>query len=386
MYEVRIERVVAGGHGLTHVDGAVCFVPYGLPGDRVALAEVRKRRGVLHGRIDALLEPSPDRRETACPVFGRCGGCTWLHFAYPAQGEWKREIVAESFQRIAKTEVEVGWAEEPALRLGYRTRATFHMGRGACGFYAAGSRTIVDIAECPLCHPRLNAALRTLREQRCTGSFELTVNPEGDEVLLWTRGPSRALRRAFPMTNSSKDAQARFQFAFDGVPVVNGTFSQGSLLLNRKLVSVVREALEECGSVLDLYCGSGNFTRGLGADRHVLGLDRNRAAVEAADSLRPGSYRVGDERAFQAALSERHWDAVLLDPPRQGARALMPALARSRAGRIVYVSCDPATLARDSRTLIEAGWTVQRATAVDMFPNTPHVETVVVFTREGQRS
>lgn len=381
MSELIIERAVPGGDGLGRMDGAVCLVPYGLPGDRLEVTHPQRRGGVLRATALRVIEPSPHRIPAECPVFGVCGGCTWLHFAYPAQAEAKRAIVADCFRRIARHEVVPGWIENVSLRLGYRTRATFRGRHGRYGFLEARSHTIADIAACPLCHPRLNEALAVVRASGLEGEFEITVNPEGAETLVWAREHAQELRRTFPQTNSPEDRGARHQFLFDGVPIVCGGFAQASLLLNRMLVQRVHVAIGAGESLLDLYCGSGNFSIVFAQQRAVTGLDHNRAAITAAQAVAGEGYAAGDEGAFVRAIGSRPWDAILLDPPREGAKAIMPALAGSRTGRVVYVSCDPATLARDANVMLEAGWALASLDAVDMFPQTHHVECVAVFAR-----
>jgi 23S rRNA (uracil1939-C5)-methyltransferase len=146
-------------------------------------------------------------------------------------------------------------------------------------------------------------------------------------------------------------------------------------------VKAAHDAVGEGATLLDLYCGSGNFSLPLAHGRTVKGIDHNRAAISAAQATGRGAYEAGDEGVFLRAIGSAAWDAILLDPPREGAKAIMPALAGSRAGRIVYVSCDPATLARDARVLVDAGWAVASLDAVDMFPQTAHVEAVAAFVR-----
>lgn len=381
MAELNIERVVPGGDGLGRIDGAVCLVPYGLPGDRLAIDEPLRRGGVLRATAQSVIEASPHRVPAECPVFGVCGGCTWLHFAYPEQAEAKRAMVADCFRRIAHREVSPGWIDDPSLRLGYRTRATFRGRRGHYGFLEARSHNVVDIAACPLCHPRLNEALAKLRASGLEGEFEVTVNPEGADTLLWAREAPAEPSRLFPQTNTPADRGPRHQFFFDGAPVVCGSFAQSSLLLNRVLVKRVHQAIGAATNLLDLYCGSGNFSLAYTKDRDVLGLDHNRAAIAAAQAIAAGRYEPGDEGAFVRAMGSRTWDAILLDPPREGAKAIMPALAGSRAERVVYVSCDPATLARDAKVMFDGAWDLAALDAVDMFPNTHHLECVAVFTR-----
>jgi 23S rRNA (uracil1939-C5)-methyltransferase len=134
--------------------------------------------------------------------------------------------------------------------------------------------------------------------------------------------------------------------------------------------------------VLDLYCGSGNLSLRLPESVEVLGFDHNQAAIDAANALRPKAYRAGDEASFAKALRKEAWDAVILDPPRTGAKTITDVLCNCTARRIVYVSCDPATLARDVKVLTQAGWRLTRATAVDLFPQTCHIETVCLLERQ----
>lgn len=383
---IEIESVAHGGHGVGRVDGQVHFVRYGLPGDVVEATVEKETKGIQWCHIDQVLEPSPHRAEPPCPHFGMCGGCTWLHFAYPGQAEWKRRIVADCLERIAGVETDAGWAEDPEFRLHYRTRAEFQGDDQKRGFYALKSHRVVDIAECPLCHWKLNEALTTLRETRYKGPVELTVNPEGSEVLCWSKRPHRRLHNAFPLANSPGGRGKRHWFEFDGLRIVNGAFSQSSLLLNRVLVRTVQHAATEAGNVLDLYCGNGNLSMGLHTAERVVGMDHDAAAVRAADKASadlpvPAQYTRAKTADFAKALREQHWDTIVLDPPRTGAKEIAPDLANAQAERIVYVSCDPATLARDLKTVLAGGWRLDSAVAVDMFPQTPHIETVCRLVR-----
>ncbi|MDZ4861313.1 MAG: hypothetical protein SGI88_20260, partial [Candidatus Hydrogenedentes bacterium] len=342
--------------------------------------ETRRTRGVVWATVESILSPSPDRTVAPCELFGRCGGCTWLHFAYPAQLHWKRTIVSETLRRIGGIEAEVIAMEEPALRLGYRTRAEFHGGTNTRGFYAIGTHDVVDVSACPLCHAGLNAALGVLRAGHVEGSVTITVNPEGEEVLIWTSRHNPGVEKIFPGAQSMQSAGPRNQFIFDGVPVVNGAFSQSSLLLNRMLRDTVANSAGDARRVLDLYCGTGNLS--LSLDAEVLGLDHNQASVTAARAMMRGEYKVGGTPEFIREIAANPWDAIILDPPREGAKSIMPAVSVSNANTVIYVSCDPATLARDAKTMVAGGWRVQTVSALDMFPHTSHIETVCVFERE----
>lgn len=382
-HEITIERMAHGGDGVGYIDGKICFVPYGLPEDRLEVVITDDAKRYSRARIRTILEPSPHRTEPACPHFETCGGCNWLHFAYPAQMEWKQRIVQELFRRVAKIDVSVEGLGDPDLVLGYRTRATFRGENGKRGFYAPQSHEIVDLDECPLCDPKVNTALSTLRATGVEGDVEIVVNPDGDDVFVWTDVPNDDLQKAFPIAESLNMDEQRSHFFYDDTPVVNGTFNQSSLKLNRILVDHVHEQLEGAESVLDLYCGSGNLTMALSDRAQVIGLDRDGPSIKAADMAGRGEFYIGKQRDFHDFIHRQPWDAIVLDPPRIGAKSIMKSLADSTAAKIVYVSCDPATLARDIIPLLNKKWTIQNVTAIDLFPNTAHVETVCVLSREG---
>lgn len=380
--EVTINRLAHGGDGIGEIEGKVCFVPYGLPGDVLKVDLVKDKKNFCRGRIVEVLTPSPDRIEVDCPVYGECGGCSWLHLGYPAQLNWKRKIVETAFLKLAKIELVAEGLENPDLRLGYRTRATFKGDETGWGFYGAESHRVVDIDQCPLCHPHLNDALKRLKQTPIWGEVEVVVNPEGDEVFLWTEEPSQELRDSFPQAQNLEEDEGRVQFMMDGIPIVNGTFNQSSLQLNRLLVEHVQSFLTEADSILDLYCGSGNLTLGIEGDAVVVGLDKNGPAIQAADATGRGEFHIGSDKAFPEFISRQSWGAIVLDPPRVGAKSIMNALRDADTKRIVYVSCDPATLARDAKVLLEGKWSVHSLTVLDMFPNTSHLESVCVFDRD----
>ncbi len=223
-----------------------------------------------------------------------------------------------------------------------------------------------------------------MRQLQLKGTVTVTVNPESDEVLVWTKFTQRRLKDRFPLANTPKDEGKRAFFYFDDVPIVNGTFSQSSLLLNRLLVDEVRQLAGSPSMLLDLYCGSGNLSLGYVGRVPVTGVDQNKVAVKSAQhAARRGdaNYRAGDEALMRQLLEQGDWDTIVLDPPRTGAKAVMTALANSSARAIVYVSCDPATLARDLGMLAESGWRFDRGAVIDMFPHTPHIETAVRLER-----
>ncbi len=379
--EIAIQSVAHGGDGVGRIGEVVCFVSGALPGDVVQARVYRCANNAVWARLTAIVEPSPDRVvPSPCSGRGCDSACRWHDFSYPAQGEWKRRIVEECLARIGGIVADVALLEAPEHRLGYRTRAAFHGDGSALGYYRQRTHDVIRLEACPLNHFHLNAALQRLQPLCIKGDVHVAVNPEGEDVLVWQNEPSQRLRAAFPLTNGRLDRE-RFQFLFDGVPIVNGAFSQSSLLLNRLLRAHVDACLEGAESLLDLYCGNGNLSLHHARTRKVIGVDHAGAAVAAAAALVPGAYRQGGEDVMMEQLRACSWDAVLLDPPRTGAKAIVKDLAAARTDKIVYVSCNPATLARDLRELLPGGWRLMEAVAMDLFPHTPHVESVCLLRR-----
>lgn len=385
LIELTVDSVAHGGDGIARLDGLVVFVTGAFPGDRVLARITRRGKRALWGVMEKLIDAGPCRSQEDTPAPLSCSdACLWHDFSYPAQGEWKCRILSDVLKRIGDLDIEVDWLEAPELREGYRTRANFHGDGEKLGYYARKSHEIIEAASCPSNHPRLNETVALLQEFFLRGNVQVTVNPEKEEVLVCVQEDNAGLRERFPMLNLKSDRK-RHHFLFDGVPVVNGGFSQASLLLNRLLKEKVDTAIGDAGSLLDLYCGSGNFSMHHRSEMKVLGLDHSREAIYAAREIAPQSYRRGNEKEMKHLLQQSAWDVIVLDPPRTGALAVAEPLRESRAKGIVYVSCDPATLARDLKILCATDvWTLQELTAVDMFPHTPHVEAVAVLQRKDK--
>ena len=380
--EVAITGVAHGGDGIGRIGNMVCFVAGALPGEVVRVHIYRKTKNAVWGRLEEVVESSEYRiPDAACSGHPCSMACLWHDFAYPAQGEWKQRIVAESIRRIGGIDVEVTFVENETLRNGYRTRAVFHGDGKKLGYYVPGTHDVIPMSVCPLNHEKLNQTFEALKPLGLRANINVTINPEGEEALVCMGEPSQEVRALFPLTNSFNDRD-RHSFLFDGVPIVNGAFSQASLLLNRMLRRETSQRIGDVERLLDLYCGNGNLSMHYTASCEVVGVDHSVAIIDAANVLASGVYRQGGEQMMAGLIQDCHWDVILLDPPRTGAKALAETLAASTAQRIVYVSCNPATFARDARVLASGGWRLISAAALDMFPHTPHVETIGVFEKD----
>lgn len=395
--EIEVEKLVYGGEGLARDGQGVLFVPFTAPGDRLRV-RVATRGGRRVGEILEILEPSPSRRDPPCPHAGSCGGCQLQHLTYEAQLAAKAEMVRESLRRLGG----IAWEREiPVLRgppFGYRLRTQWKVGPGvgprgagaapapAIGYYRAQSHDVVDVASCPLLAPPLDAALAVVRANaarlpRDTAEVAAAVGEDGG---LAVSPPVAGL------------AEREVSWRAAGVAHRFGprAFFQVNRFLLEAMVGLVTGG-EGGDRALDLFCGAGLFSLPLARGfREVTGVERDGRAVAAARraAAEHGAggcrFEVGDAAAWMRdAVARKRFasvDLVVADPPRAGlGRDLVRGIARTRAPRVACVSCDPSTLARDLKTFLQEGYALESVTALDLFPQTYHVETVAKLRGRG---
>ncbi|MCP3676564.1 MAG: 23S rRNA (uracil(1939)-C(5))-methyltransferase RlmD [Deltaproteobacteria bacterium] len=407
-----------GGRGIGRVGGKVVFVPYTVPGDSVEVEVTGEKRGFLEGRVQRLITPSPDRAEPFCSLFGRCGGCQWQHIPYRDQVAWKERIFRESLERIGGIK---GLPLESAVAAeserGYRTRAQFHVQSGRWGFFAATSNDVVELDDCPLLDPLLNKSFNALRAALSELAPALPLHTV--EV-----GVSGFDEKAVAILHITKEARLDLDRLMDSVPDLKGVdlrvtplmrrggrtvasvgdgcityrvgglmmrshlsaFSQVNLGQNERLVDTVLDYADpgEGDSVVDLFSGAGNLSLPL-AERcgSVTAIERDGVAVRdgilnsEAKEMGNVTFLRNDAAGGLMSLEIGTHDIVLLDPPRGGALSAVREIAKVNPGKIVYLSCNPSTLARDLSFLVEHGYRMERATTIDMFPHTYHIEGIV---------
>ncbi len=388
-HEVTIEKIVYGGDGLARLGNFTIFVPFTAPGDRVRVRITSIERTTLRAILDKIIIPSPNRQTPPCRHFGICGGCQLQHLAYSTQLEAKAAFVRESLRRLGG----IDWQGEiPVLSgppLGYRTRAELKIGRHRdnlpiLGYYEAGTHQLHRIESCPILHPNAENELQRVISSPST-------LPAAATRLLLTVGDDLTLATPATGENSqmeSVDALGTVHQHILGIDYQFGvrSFFQGNRLL---VESLVNEAIGGASGrqAVDLYAGVGLFSLQLASRfSEVCAVEGNRLAATHGknNALRNRLHNVHyHSLSVEAWLKHqtRGWespDLLLLDPPRAGAGPQVCARITALSPRqITYVSCDPATLARDLRTLGTAGYHPHSITAVDMFPQTFHVETVV---------
>lgn len=405
-------------HGLTHggeavgrlPGGKVCFVAYAIPGERVRVEVVEDHPRWSRGRLLEVLEASPDRAAPPCPYFGpgRCGGCALQHVTPQRQAAMKRRVVVEQLERIGKIDHPPVTDTVVVGSTGYRNTARFAVDPGGrLGFRGAGSHEVVPIDRCLLLHPTAQA-VRDEAGDDWKGVEEVAVRAglAGDGSALVVHPGAGALPALPPgATPVALVDTAGNTHPLRGEPTLTervtgfdyrisaGSFFQPSTAGAEALVGLVRDAaaVGPGDAVADLYAGVGLFARPLAADgATVVAVEGNPHACEDARANLSGTTASVVHATVEKALDllagdpgdDPAFDVVVLDPPRRGAgRDVCGRVANLRPRTIVYVSCDPAALARDARILTDAGYPLTRAVPVDQFAQTAHVEVVATFGR-----
>ncbi|GGK29613.1 class I SAM-dependent RNA methyltransferase [Salinarimonas ramus] len=404
---VDVARLGARGDGIVETKRGPLYVAYALPGERVRVALCDGDRA----RLVAVETPSPDRIAPFCPYFGTCGGCLTQHLARAPARAWKREIVVDA---LAAAGVEAGEIAPTVDAHGAgRRRLTFHArypdGKARVGFMAARSHDLVAIDACPVAEPGLAGAPRAahalahlMRGKAKPLDIQVTLTEGGLDVDLRGHGPVDEGLRAklvgaaglLDLARLSLHGEIlverrapRVRMGEAMVAIPPGGFLQATAAGEAALAELVRSAVGKAKRVLDLFAGAGPFALRLAARAQVHAVESEGAALMALDRASratPGLRHVTTEvrDLFRRPLLSTELakiDAVVLDPPRAGAQAQAERLAETTVATIAYVSCDPATFARDAAILVGAGYALERVTPVDQFAHAPHVELVGVF-------
>jgi 23S rRNA (uracil1939-C5)-methyltransferase len=424
-YELVVDALAYGGNGVGRHHGKAVFLPLTLPGDRVVWRPVKEKKNFFEGEVVRLLEAGPGRCEPRCPLFGRCGGCQWQHVPYAQQLSWKRQFLRDALIRHAgqaDPDVLPVTGSEPPWH--YRNRVQFKClvtpDGPMIGFYRRGSHYVINVANCPIAHPGINATIGFLHElvsssptpdkipQLDVGVGDddavrivcHSIGPVAEDWLNFISASARQHHYALYLQQGRKSALRQLagpsdlQLWVDEPPLIlnygPGGFAQVNSEQNRRLVQAVVDAAALQGSeeVLELYCGMGNFSLPLARRcRRLVGIEDFPVSIEKAranaalNKITNASFEVADAAAY-LSRSQQPFDLVLLDPPRTGAgREVVQSLLRNPPRRIVFVSCDPLTLVRDLGPLFGQGYRLVNSRPFDLFPQTYHLESVTLLER-----
>jgi 23S rRNA (uracil1939-C5)-methyltransferase len=429
-----IEKLIYGGDGLARTaagaDGRsmAVFLPFVLPGERVEAGIRPGKGGFARGTVTQLIEASADRIEARCPYFQQCGGCHYQHIPYERQLEFKARILRETLLRIAKIDLKdeirlhasPPWNYRNRTRLQVRTAPEF-----AIGYYRFGSREFLPVRECPISSPLINRAMGRLTELNgldCAAAveeIEFFADAGDQQLLAWAfcgrdadgkdlARWAEALRRELPdliglsffasrqrqrseeeaprdlkLLAQSGSAAIRYRTGHGEYQVSAGAFFQVNRHLIDELVSVVTGGVG--GDIaLDLYAGGGLFSVPLAKKiHHIFAVEPSHTSLPDLRQNVPASVKVVGTRTEEYLSSRtvgKRPDLVVLDPPRTGAgKAVTRSLVELGAQRVRYVSCDPATLARDLALLVAVGYRIEEAHLFDLFPQTFHIESVMLL-------
>lgn len=408
------------------------FVPFVLPGEEIEACITEGKPGFARGRADSIVQPSPLRIQPGCPYFGRCGGCHYQHTSYDHQLEIKREILRETLRRTAKIELSVEIQVHPSPQWNYRNRSRLQLQTRpsfAIGYFKSGSHQLLPVDTCPISSPLVNHGISVLWQSGRTGKvpagireveffsnaedsqmlIEISCSPESRriEVRQWmedlrgflpqlegavaVRGSGSQISPEQWLTIGASSLEYRTQRATYRVSA--GSFFQTNRFLIDELVRIVTE--RQSGQlVLDLYAGVGLFSTALMGFRRIISVESSQTSTGDL------SYNLASNGEAVRATTEQYLtraedpgrdrkgtvlphiihkpDLAVVDPPRFGlGERVARMLARLGAPRVIYVSCDPATLARDLKILIGSGYRIEQLHLVDLFPQTYHLETVV---------
>jgi len=424
--EVRIEKLVHGGDGLARLEnGQAMFVRGVLPGERVLVRIMRRRKGVFEAELVQVLEPSPERSAPPCDGEKQCTGATWPHIAYPAQLRLKQEILLDTVKKIGGMEPARPLPILPSPRTDhYRLRTQFNVrrkdGRQQIGFFRQGSYDLIEVENAFLIHPLIDKVLKSVRalspELPPLTEIHINATPSNEAHLLFfsdeatlpsmesffmklkglapevigISGFARK-KKAFSLGRNQLSLEIESVKLF----ATEGNFYQVNWEQNRNMVRTVLDFAGLTGkeTVLDLYCGIGNFALPLAKQAaSVIGIESGFSAIEdakanaALNNVANTEFLADDMQKGLKTLIQRKLraDVIVLDPPRAG--ATLKTLERVLAfvpRKIVYVSCNPSTLARDLKYFHLFGFRLDRLQPVDMFPYTYHIECVAEMNREG---
>lgn len=378
--ELALTDVAHGGKAVGRAHGRVVFVPFGITDERVEARLTRLRKKFAEAEITRIVQPSTDRVSPECPYFGTCGGCQFQHIAYSRQLELKRKVVSDTLERVGGfTGLPVHPTIASPLPYGYRNHTRFLVGPdGSLGYADWRENRFLRVDTCPIAHPEIDRALAGMQGRGRPGEHVRVRYSE-------TTGECSIVAPSAP-DSSDQPITLTYELLGHAFQVSPDSFFQAN---TRQAETLIRAVLEQLGAVegkrvLDVYCGVGLYTRFI-AERagETVGIEESPSAV--ADALvnlagLPAQVLEGGAERLLPELPGR-FEGVVLNPPRTGcAPAVLRALLAKQPERIVYVSCDPATLARDLKTLCAPGrYAVTNVQPIDMFPQTYHIEAVVTL-------
>ncbi len=431
--EANIVDVTLEGKGVADQEGKVVFVPFTITGERVTFERARRKKKFDEAKLIEVLEASPDRVTPKCEYFTHCGGCSIQHISEQAQVEFKQKSVINTLRRIGKMAPENVLPPVMDKAWGYRRRARLAVkyvekkGRALVGFREYSAPYVADMWSCEVLHPTIASLIKPLSDMisqfsikdklpqvECSVAenataliFRVLAEPSEEDidklaefaeqysvrVYLQPKGPSTVA----PLNNEIFEPPLNYSLPPFGIKMefLPIDFIQVHNEINQKMVQQAIEwlHLEDSQNILDLFCGLGNFS--LPVAKHVssvLGLEGDKELVERArhnayiNNLNNVEFKKEDlfKADNKCAWLAKKWDAVIIDPPRAGAKEVVGLISKINPSKILYISCHPGTLARDADVLVNTlGYRMEKMNVLNMFPHTGHVETMALFVKDS---
>jgi len=429
-HEAIVESLSHDGKGICRVDGKVIFVSGALPGEQVRFAFRPHKKKHDEGNLLEVLKASPDRIEPKCKHYGVCGGCSFMHLSSDKQIEAKQQVLLDGLEHIGKVKANEVLPPVTTHPWGYRRKArlgvkyVYKKEKVLVGFRERSAPYLAELEQCEVLHPdaglRLTSFATLIRSLSCYEKIaqievaiadtisafvfrnlvELTdddkeklityAKEEGIAIYLQPKGPD-TVTPLYPENPRLQYSLPDYNVTLDFQPT---DFTQVNQDINPKMIKLSLELLDlnDKDNVLELFCGLGNFTLPMARfAKHITGVEGDAELIRRANKNAEQN-DIGNTDLHVANLMEdvsdcswlkKDYDKLLLDPPRSGAKEMMPYLAKMNIKHIVYVSCNPSTLARDAGTLVnEMGYTLEKVGIMDMFPHTAHVESIALFTKK----
>jgi len=426
-----ITKLSHEGRGIAFINGKATFINNALPGEEVRFRYTKRKSQFDEGHLLEVLKPSPDRVQPPCAVYGRCGGCSLQHIAPSSQIKFKQQVLAEQFQHFGQVSP-AQWLEPLQAEVwGYRHKGRLSVkfvakkGGAMVGFREQDPRYITDMQRCEVLHPLIGERIQLLRDW--ISGFEIASEIPQLEVAVDDERAAIIIRHLKPISEQDAEKIRVFAKQYDfwiylqpkgpdsvhlfypeldqdllsyTLPEHNITmrfhpndFTQVNMSLNRKMLdtAIAMLQIDPADRILDLFCGLGNFTLPIARyASEVVGVEGDDKMTERAarnaelNKLHNTQFYPANlfEEVCHMPFMQQTYDKILLDPPRAGAEQIISRLGSLNAKRIVYISCNPATLARDAGILVNLlGYRLEQAGVMDMFPHTSHVESIALFVK-----
>jgi 23S rRNA (uracil1939-C5)-methyltransferase len=422
MLKVEIESLIFGGRGFARTnEGKAVFIPHVIPGETVHAKIVKKHASYLEAVPEEIVKASPKRVEPLCSYFTLCGGCDWQHIQYSEQIKFKETILKNHLRKVISDQHTIYYKPVISPReYEYRNNIRLQCRDNSAGYYIRNTNDVVGIDDCPIAERRIRYILPFLLKYLSTvlknkiASFEIFAIGDGIQLIVHSgqKIDGKMITEISRICNDlnmsgavivhlgsgSHEAVGEVSFKYSietnerGFSIMGGLggFIQANLNVNQSMVGHVLDSVKGAEKVLDLYCGCGNFTiplasackevTGIDHDSRLTGFVTNNANINGLENVHVITSDTGSSLDLLTAMKTRY-DTVLMDPPRAGAANLLNNIKVINPEKIVYVSCDTATLARDLQVLQKSGYILKSLRMFDMFPQTYHIETVACLKR-----